>query len=173
MLLRMAASIVVISIAATGCTRPGATGSAGSEVSTPATPRPLESTQTIATPDPEATAFAVSRAELRDAFYDWQIAVDPLIAAFDNSTGGSARARAEDLVNIGEDIERWFTSHTEFDFRYDEPVSMWRDAARQMTAGAREVLAGDPERGDRLLHEGWAAVGSAEFLGAWGEILTH
>lgn len=131
--------------------------------------------------DESFPTFAVTKPEIRDRAFDWDLRMWPAYDAYDAATTASAlRAAANDILEGCKDQQEWLLAHTDFDPQYDEPMTMWRDAVDELCSGAANVVRGIDRSDATLMRKGERAVAAAratmtstEFLGAWGPLLIH
>lgn len=126
-------------------------------------------------------AYSVSKPEIRDRAFDWDLRMSPAYDAYDAAATTTALgAAARDVLSGCKEQQDWLDGHTDYDPGYDEPMTMWRDAVDQLCAGASDVARG-VDRGDTaLIRKGKRAISAArhtmsssEYLGAWGPLVIH
>ena len=138
--------------------------------------------QSVEPPVAESFAtYAVTKPDIRDRAFDWDLQITPSFDAYDAATTSSAlKAAARDILSTSNDQERWFVGHMDYDPIYKVPMTMWRDAVGGLSSGAANVVRG-LDRGDqplirkrkRAIKAARETMSSTAFLGAWGPLIIH
>ena len=110
-------------------------------------------------------AYAVTKPEIRDRAFDWDLQLEGLLGVYDGAAPGPAlSAAADDLLDLCREQKRWLGANTGYDPSYEEPVRLWGRVVDGFCAGAKDVVRG-VDRADRaVVRKGRKAIQAARDL---------
>jgi len=165
--------------------RATATAAASGDVTPAEDPNPVEVESTLdasdAVGDGSLKAYAVTKPEIRDRAFDWDLQLEILLNVYDvAASDGALRAAADNLLDLCRDQQRWLAANTGYDPSYQEPMRLWVSVVDGLCAGAMNIVRGVDRRDQALVRKGRKAIQAAralmtsdEYFGAWGPLLIH
>jgi hypothetical protein len=131
--------------------------------------------------DETFNAYSVTKPQIRDRAFDWDLQLEGLLDVYDDATTDAAlQAAAHDLLELCRDQQRWLATNTDHDRSYQEPMRLWASVVDGLCSGAVDVVRGVDRRDEALVRKGRRAIQAAralmtsdEYFGAWGPLLIH